>query len=69
MAVTTTTCTRYVRQLVEEQIESKNRANEQSESLSKIIEETKIAIKELNSVFQSMNNVVINNKELNNEQS
>ena len=69
MAVTTTTCTRYVRQLVEEQIESKNRANAQSENLTKIIEETKFAIKELNSVFQSMNNVVINNKELNNEQS
>jgi hypothetical protein len=69
MAVTTTTCTRYVRQLVEEQIESKNRANAQSENLTKIIEETKFAIKELNSVFQSINNVVINNKELNNEQS
>ena len=69
MAITTTTCTRYVRRLAEEQIESKNRANEQSESLSKMIAETKHAIKELNLVFQNMNDVVMNNKELNHEQS
>lgn len=69
MAITTTTCTRYVRQLAEEQIESKNKANAQSESLSKMISETKHAIKELNLVFLNMNEVVASNKELNHEQA
>ena len=69
MAITTTTCTRYVRELVEEQIESKNKANEQSENLTKIISETKHAISELNLVFNSMNEVVTSNKNLNHEQS
>jgi methyl-accepting chemotaxis protein len=69
MAITTTTCTRYVRQLAEEQIESKNRANEQSENLSKIITETKHAVKELNLIFSNMNEVVASNKGLNFEQS
>lgn len=69
MAITTTTCTRYVRQLAEEQIESKNKAHAQSESLSKMVSETKHAIKELNLVFHNMNEVVASNKELNHEQA
>ena len=69
MAITTTTCTRYVRQLAEEQIESKNKANAQSENLSKMISETKHAIKELNLVFFNMNEVVASNKGLNHEQA
>ena len=69
MAITTTTCTRYVRQLAEEQIESKNKANAQSENLSKMISENKHAIKELNLVFFNMNEVVASNKGLNHEQA
>ncbi|HMV45829.1 MAG TPA: methyl-accepting chemotaxis protein, partial [Leptospiraceae bacterium] len=69
MAVTITTCTRYVRELVEEQIESKNLAHQQSENISRVIAEAQRAIQELNSVFTSTNQVVTTNKELNHEQS
>ena len=69
MAVSTTTCTKYVRLVVEEQIASKNLANEQTDNLYNMIGETKHAIKELNLVFNNIHEVVTSNRKLNHEQS
>ena len=69
MAVSTTTCTKYDRLVVEEQIASKNLANEQTDNLYNMIGETKHAIKELNLVFNNMHEVVTSNRKLNHEQS
>lgn len=69
MSISTTTCTKYVRQLVEDQIKSKNQAHEQSENLTKIMGDSKYAISELYAVFNNMKDLVAGNKELNHEQS
>jgi methyl-accepting chemotaxis protein len=60
--------TKFVRQLVEDQIKNVQLLKDQSDSLNKFIQNSKSAIKELNIITQNMDQVVNLNSNLNNSQ-
>lgn len=68
MGVTATTATKYVRELVQEQVLSAEKAEEQSRNLQNMISDTSHAVKNLNDVFSNLNAIVASNQNLNREQ-